>query len=154
MMMMYLLTNPLEGAVLEIGTHNELLANENGAYARLVQSQKLREAAEVTEATESDEELPVDIEKAALEEIPLGRKNTGRSLASEIIEQKRSGASEERTDYGILYLFRRMGAINRSSWKTYLLGACCATITGLVFPAYGIVYAKGITMIYHIAIHR
>ncbi|KIK69504.1 hypothetical protein GYMLUDRAFT_33870 [Collybiopsis luxurians FD-317 M1] len=133
-----------DGVVLEMGTHNELVANETGPYAKLVQSQKLREAAEVTEATEDGEEAPQDMEKAALEEIPLGRKNTGRSLASEIIEQKQKDAVAERTDYGLLYLFRRMGRINASSWKKYLVGGCAAVVTGLVFPAYGIVYAKGI----------
>ncbi|KAJ3876935.1 P-loop containing nucleoside triphosphate hydrolase protein [Lentinula edodes] len=136
-----------DGLVLEQGTHNELLANENGAYARLVQSQKLREAAEVTEAAENDEnteDTSENMEKAALEEIPLGRKNTGRSLASEIIEQKQKNILNEKTEYSIVYLFRRMGWINRDSWKKYLFGGFCAILTGLVFPAYGIVYAQGI----------
>ncbi|KAF9077717.1 P-loop containing nucleoside triphosphate hydrolase protein [Rhodocollybia butyracea] len=132
-----------DGLVLEQGTHNELLSNENGAYSRLVQSQKLREAAQVTAAKESEDSE--DIEKAAMEEIPLGRKNTGRSLASEIIEHKQKEQKEERTTYGITYLFRRMGRINKSSWKNYLIGTICAIITGLVFPAYGIVYAQGIS---------
>ena len=123
-----------------MGTHNELVANETGPYAKLVQSQRLRETAEVTEATEDREEAPQDMEKAALEEIPLGRKNTGRSLASEIIEQKQKDAVAERTDYSLPYLFRRMGRINASSWKKYLVGGCAAVVTGLVFPAYGIVY--------------
>src|ERR1700761_3933898 len=105
-----------------MGTHNELVANETGPYAKLVQSQRLRETAEVTEATEDREEAPQDMEKAALEEIPLGRKNTGRSLASEIIEQKQKDAVAERTDYSLPYLFRRMGRINASSWKKYLVG--------------------------------
>ncbi|KAJ3989819.1 P-loop containing nucleoside triphosphate hydrolase protein [Lentinula detonsa] len=136
-----------DGLVLEQGTHNELLANENGPYARLVQSQKLREAAEITEAVENGQpvdDTPENMEKAAQEEIPLGRKNTGQSLASAIIEQKQKEMMEERTEYGLFYLFRRMGWINRASWKKYLFGGFCAILTGLVFPAYGIVYAKGI----------
>ena len=35
-----------DGLVLESGTHNELLMNEEGPYARLVNAQKLREARE------------------------------------------------------------------------------------------------------------
>ncbi|KAJ4482117.1 P-loop containing nucleoside triphosphate hydrolase protein [Lentinula aciculospora] len=136
-----------DGLVLEQGTHNELLANEIGPYARLVQSQKLREAAEITEAAENG--VPVadtleNIEKVAQEEIPLGRKNTGRSLASEIIKQKQQDVSQGKTEYSLSYLFRRMGWINRASWKKYLFGGFCAILTGLVFPAYGIVYAQGI----------
>ncbi|KAG6837188.1 hypothetical protein H0H93_013415 [Arthromyces matolae] len=137
-----------DGLVLESGNHEELIAKE-GAYARLVQAQRLREAKEssaVAGADSSDTEEREDMEKLAREEVPLGRKNTGRSLASEIIEQRqkaREGAKEE-GDHNLLYLFKRMGALNRAQWKSYLFGAACATVTGMVYPAFGIVYAKGI----------
>ncbi|KAF8895324.1 P-loop containing nucleoside triphosphate hydrolase protein [Infundibulicybe gibba] len=114
-----------EGLVLEHGTHNELLRNE-GAYARLVQAQKLRESRD-DNATGDDASSSADeqeMEKAAREEVPLGRKNTGHSLASEILEQKRKAApAVEEQDYGLPYLFM---------------------LTGMVYPAFGIVYAKGI----------
>jgi ATP-binding cassette, subfamily B (MDR/TAP), member 1 len=83
-----------DGLVLESGTHNELLAKE-GAYARLVQSQKLRETqdAQAVAGDDSDSEAgepeEKDMEKLAREEVPLGRSNTQRSLASEILEKRR-----------------------------------------------------------------
>ena len=95
-----------EGLVLENGSHRELLG-ANGAYAALVQAQELREAKETAEDQRVDGEGAEDLEKAIHEEVPLGRKNTGRSLASELIEQKRiiAEASEAKVSYSLFYLF-------------------------------------------------
>lgn len=132
-----------EGLVLESGTHSQLLANEEGPYARLVQAQRLRETRETGENEDAEEE--VDMEKAAREEIPLGRKNTGHSLASEILEQKqKEQEGKKEKDYSLFYLFKRMGSINKDQWLKYLWGAIFASMTGMVYPAFGIVYAKGI----------
>lgn len=136
------------GVVLESGTHTELLAAD-GAYAHLVQSQKLREAEEKEARLDSDDEDEEDnegdMEKQAREEIPLGRRNTSRSLASEILEQKRQEQDgEEDKSFSLFYLFRRMGAIVRDQWKAYILGAFFASISGFAHPAYGAVFSNGI----------
>ncbi|KAL0961414.1 hypothetical protein HGRIS_006363 [Hohenbuehelia grisea] len=136
-----------EGLILEQGTHTQLLQNEEGAYSRLVQAQRLREANEHHEADGSSTEgsETQDMEKIAQEEIPLGRKNTGRSLASEIIEQKRRDSEEKgSSDYSMPYLFKRIGRLNREGWSMYAIGSIAAICTGMVYPAFGIVYAKGI----------
>ncbi|KAG6840985.1 hypothetical protein C0991_002875 [Blastosporella zonata] len=138
-----------DGLVLEYGSHNELL-NKDGAYARLVQAQKLREAKDSAAVTAIDGPLdsdePEDMEKIAREEVPLGRKNTGRSLASELIEQRQKAheGTKKEEDYSMLYLFKRMGLLNREGWRSYFFGAIFASMTGMVYPAFGIVYAKGI----------
>ncbi|KAJ6477368.1 P-loop containing nucleoside triphosphate hydrolase protein [Mycena vitilis] len=137
-----------DGLVLEQGTHNELLNDENGAYARLVQAQKLRETQDRTAAeTEADaEEAAKDMEKALREEVPLGRKNSRQqSLASELIEKRLEERKSDEEEYSIFYLFKRMGRLNREDWRHYIFGAIFAIGTGCVFPAFGIVYAKGIT---------
>ena len=157
-----------DGVVLESGTHDELLAS-NGAYSRLVQAQKLREGKEqysVEESEVGDEEEVIDIEKAAREEIPLGRRPTRQSLASEILEQKRKAEAIEKTgeeELSLATLFIRMGGLVRDQWRNYILGCffairefhsivlvsfiClifCPVVTGMVYPAFGIVFAKGI----------
>jgi ATP-binding cassette subfamily B (MDR/TAP) protein 1 len=77
-----------------------------------------------------------DIEKAAMEEVPLGRRNTSRSLASEIIEQRKAqGSSSQEKAYSMFYLFKRMGKINRGEWKQYLFGSIFAV--GKYFPLFG-----------------
>ncbi|KAF7288516.1 hypothetical protein HMN09_01380600 [Mycena chlorophos] len=141
-----------EGKVLEKGTHNELLADENGAYARLVQSQKLREAQQRVDVPDQEENAAAaqeaaELQKAIHEEIPLGRKATGQhSLASDLIEKRLEGqrGHEKEQDYNLFYLFRRIGGLYRDGWRKYLIGGIAAIGTGGVFPAFGIVYAKGI----------
>jgi ATP-binding cassette subfamily B (MDR/TAP) protein 1 len=120
-----------DGVVLERGKHDELLGNEYGPYSRLVAAQRLREAGEgidvdnVTEQSSKVIEGPADVEKMALDGIPLDRSNTHRSLASEILEQRRAQGPEKR-EYSMFYLFKRMGRINQDEWKSYLFGCLFA----------------------------
>ena len=119
------------GLVLESGTHNDLLAKD-GAYARLVQSQKLRETQEVVDVDGSDEGSDAggetDMEKLAREEVPLGRSNTQRSLASEIIEKRNADAEgSKEKDHSLPYLFKRMGVLVKDQWPQYLFGSIAAT---------------------------
>ncbi|KAJ2914638.1 hypothetical protein MD484_g5775, partial [Candolleomyces efflorescens] len=135
------------GLVLESGTHKELLAS-GGAYANLVQAQKLRDHQE-REDLDGDEDTDADEKEdyatAARDEVPLGRRNTGRSLASEIVEQTRLALEgQEERDLGLPTLFKRMGLLAPDHWKTYLIGGFFACISGLVFPSFGILYAKAI----------
>ncbi|KAI0789769.1 P-loop containing nucleoside triphosphate hydrolase protein [Abortiporus biennis] len=136
-----------EGVVLESGTHGELLTDPNSAYSRLVQAQKLRGS--LGTSPEDEEDLAAfheEMERKAAEENPLTRMSTGRSLASEIIEQKKKEQGQPKeTKYHMTYLFYRMGQINRESWKKYMFAAIAACMTGMVFPAMGIVFAKGLT---------
>lgn len=139
-----------DGLVLESGTHAQLLANEQGPYYRLVEAQKLRESAESKAARDEEEDaerdsatLPEkhegeDYGELAKEEVPLGRVNTNRSLASEILAQRQKEKGEK--DYSMLYLFRRMGMINRDQWPRYAIGTIGAISTYLppfafAFPA-------------------
>ncbi|KAH9984144.1 P-loop containing nucleoside triphosphate hydrolase protein [Russula vinacea] len=139
------------GVVLERGKHNELLSNEDSAYSRLVAAQRLREAREtidipVGQSCEKAVDSNMDIEKAVLEEVPLGRSNTHKSLASEILEQRNvQGLSKLEKEYSTSYLFRRMGRINKGEWKSYVFGCLFAIGTGSVFPAFGIIWSEAVT---------
>ena len=118
-----------DGLVLESGTHSELLADTNGLYARLVQAQKLRESRDGADDNDSDTATSQEeeAERKASEEIPLGRSHTGRSLASEILEQKKKETEQKKPhSLSMTYLFYRMGKINRQSWMKYLFGTIAA----------------------------
>jgi ATP-binding cassette, subfamily B (MDR/TAP), member 1 len=125
-----------DGLILEQGTHSELLRDEKGPYSRLVAAQKLREKREVelkdseSDAASSGGEAE-DMEKKARNEVPLGRKNSGHSLASEIIEQRKKAqdAEKEEHDYSVPYLFMRMGKLNRAGWTNYGYGIIAASCT-------------------------
>ena len=116
-----------EGAIIEHGTHQELLRDSDGAYSRLVEAQKLREKQDF--ADDGTEESAEDMTEFAEKEVPLGRKNTGHSIASEILEKKKlaNPADEKRQDYSLPYLFKRMGIINKDMWSKYLFGVIFAT---------------------------
>ena len=118
-----------DGQVLESGTHAQLLADTQGAYSRLVEAQRLRESSQGADGASDggdDATLPADAAEdyaaAAKEEVPLGRVSTKQSLASEILAQRRAEAGAGAREYSMLYLFRRMGMINRDQWRKYLVG--------------------------------
>lgn len=127
------------GVVLEEGTHNELLQDENGPYSRLVIAQKLREKHDDLTDTESVDKGVEDMEKKAREEVPSGRRDSAPSLASDIIEQKRQEARDDdndNDDHSLPYLFKRMSQLNRDGWSDYMFGfvaAVCELFYGFAF---------------------
>lgn len=124
------------GQVIEHGTHNELLANEDGPYTQLVSAQKLKGRNPDT----PDPELAVadtagqpltqaEVEEAMQAEQPLERSRTGsgRSLASEILDKKKQEVGQfGDKDYNLPYLFKRMGEINRDDLYLYIGGVIAA----------------------------
>jgi ATP-binding cassette subfamily B (MDR/TAP) protein 1 len=138
-----------EGLVIESGTHHDLI-QADGAYARLVQSQKLREGRHesggLLDADNASEESEHSIEKEIHEEIPLGRKNTGHSLASEVLEQKQEAMGENENekgkDYDLPYLFRRMFLIIRDRWRYYFFGTVFACRTCFIFRVYSFLTSR------------
>ncbi|KAG1834056.1 hypothetical protein DFJ58DRAFT_869178 [Suillus subalutaceus] len=107
-----------DGLVLERGTHAELLADENGAYSRLVAAQSLREGHEdgdLDGVILSDE---TDLEKPRPEEL-LERKSTIHSIGSDVVGQlkEKTGDQAPEGDYG----------------------------NGAAYPASGIIYGQAIS---------
>ncbi|CAE6541707.1 unnamed protein product [Rhizoctonia solani] len=144
-----------DGMILEQGTHNELLRNPNGPYATLVEAQKLREeeskqpsAQQLDKDATKFSSIDSNSRKADIpvEDIePLKRTTTGtRSLASEVLSTREKADSRDAKDLGFIYLFKRMGLINRDAWNLYWLGGFAAIVTGMVYPVMGIVYSKAI----------
>lgn len=166
-----------DGELIESGTHDELLRNPEGAYARLVNAQKLREqepAGDVDDAP-ADPDALLETTAAAAEAVDedekaislldgddgLKRTNTGkRSLASEALSRKnRLRKEKDATEYGMVYLFKRMGAINSDDKSIYIYGTLAAVgecfsnhiprlkmlahndgfvVTGCIYPVFGI----------------
>ncbi|PPQ73650.1 hypothetical protein CVT26_010608 [Gymnopilus dilepis] len=132
------------GVVLEHGTHDDLL-QRGGAYARLVDAQRLRESRDDDQPFGEDFKENVE-EQLAREVVPLDRKSTNHSLASDILRQRRAAEdpNQKDEDYSIFYLFRRMLPLVRSQWRSYFLGTVFSIANGMIYPAFGIVFAKGI----------
>jgi len=114
--------------VLERGTHAELLADENGAYYRLVKAQTLREGLEDDDLDTALISTPEkDVAKARLEEV-LERKSTIRSIGSNAASQlkERVGVLTGEEDYGIFYLMRRIASLYREGFSRYMVGSVFA----------------------------
>lgn len=153
-----------EGLVLEKGTHMELLADENSAYSRLVHAQKLRESKDMDDGNSTAAvSVEGDTEKVAEEEFSLGRKDTIRSIASDLAqkrndERKQKEVGEDK--YNMFYIFTRIALLNREGLWRYAVGTVFAiseltsfghpfteklsfsTVTGMVYPVFSIVYGK------------
>lgn len=135
-----------DGAVVESGTHDDLLQNPNGAYARLVNAQALREQQEqeqfaaatasltgdsATEEPEnSKEEHAVTIPKAEATDpgIELTRRDTigGKSALSEASQVARPPRDDKPQEYSSMHLIKRIAIINGESMWVYVLGAVAA----------------------------
>lgn len=146
-----------EGEIIEQGTHYSLLADENGAYAKLVANQKLSQQAA--------DHLPEDVEADVIDEdevfvpgpasplasprdekqLKLIRSTTGRSIASQILEQqrlKREEIDKRRDKIPFMKLFIRLLKLNKEYWPSYVLGTLGAIASGLVYPALAILFGK------------
>lgn len=119
-----------EGLVLEKGTHAELLADENSAYSRLVNAQKLREAKEAMDDTSSaDVTVEMDTEKGIEEEVPLARKGTTQSITSDLAQKKNNERRRKEVDedkYSMHYLFTRIALLNPQGLWRYAVGSVFA----------------------------
>jgi ATP-binding cassette subfamily B (MDR/TAP) protein 1 len=180
------------GQLLEQGTHAELLRDTDGPYARLVHAQKLREEKEKANAeldsVEETEDAVVPAspkstrqasqgphihmspsahttEKDPADEFLFKRTATQRSMASDILEQRKKeqddASDKSKNKYGTLQLFKRMALIQKGVWKQYLLGSLFAVgeyefeycgevyiyftlhsilVVGAIYPAFAVVF--------------
>jgi len=126
-----------EGTVLEQGTHNDLLALPGGAYARLVQAQMLRDSADIGIVEEGQ-----NMRNNTKDETLFGSGSAGQALNNDIMATKRELQPEESGNVGMLGLMKRLAAENRDCWSLYGYGSIAAIISGLVYPAFGIVYCE------------
>ncbi|KAG1889242.1 P-loop containing nucleoside triphosphate hydrolase protein [Suillus subluteus] len=135
-----------DGLVLERGTHAELLADENGAYSRLVAAQSLREGHEDDDLDGVISSDGTDLEKPRPEEL-LERKSTIHSIGSDLVGQlkEKVGDQAPEGDYGLFYLMRRIAILHRKGLHRYLIGSLFAICNGAAYPASGIIYGQAIS---------
>ena len=163
------------GEILEEGTHNSLLADENGAYAQLVSAQKLalieaREDAVADDAATlariappsplKERKMSILASPTTEKEFNLTRAMTGRSLASGMMEDIQAKRAQDEADEDRVpsswKLYWRLIRTNKSDNGKYLLGECTADsklmvglfasmCTGMVYPALAILFGSAIT---------
>jgi ATP-binding cassette subfamily B (MDR/TAP) protein 1 len=147
-----------KGQILEVGKHDQLLENPDGAYSKLVSAQRFREEQEIEEceATAGGMALMTreEAESAARDEKPAGaelkRMGTEETLASEILKQAKGHNVEDsqltervgpkETKHSFFYLFKRMGQLNSGEKWRYLIALVAAATFGLIYPILAIVF--------------
>ncbi|KAI0673533.1 multidrug resistance protein 1 [Trametes maxima] len=144
-----------QGIILESGTHSELLRKEDGHYSLLVKAQKLRDSSEFIPVLEADDEVlraQGDEEKGAknhitLEEVPSlsGRKTEALDTDRSAGQLMRGQNSQDRGEYSMAAVFRRLAYLSRDSWRQYLAGSVGAMANGAAYPCAGIIFANSIT---------
>ncbi|WWC65424.1 uncharacterized protein I303_108042 [Kwoniella dejecticola CBS 10117] len=143
------------GEILEQGTHNELLANENGPYAQLVFNQRLaQEAVDENLKVEPPEDQlltslsavsrPADSPIKEKEFPDLKRAITGRSLASAALDDVRARREAEALDEdkmpSALKMYIRLLKLNGAQKKLYFFASIGAICSGLVYPSLAILF--------------
>ncbi|WVQ85989.1 hypothetical protein IAT38_008157 [Cryptococcus sp. DSM 104549] len=134
------------GEILEQGTHNELLADNNGPYAQLVNAQKLAQEA----AKESSQPADLDPSLAKTETdalMPaLDRSTTGKSLSSlamgKIQDQREADAADQARLPPTLSIYKRLLKMYWVKKRFYITGAVCTMASGMVYPAVAILFGK------------
>lgn len=150
------------GEIIEQGTHNQLLEDEEGAYALLVANQKLSQKAaedkgeDVDYSDDEEEEAVAGPESPVREkseyDAALGRKLsrqiTSRSVASAALDQRKAQREAEKQankKASFWKLLIRTLKINHAQYKLYVIGVIGAICSGMVYPALGIVFGMAIS---------
>ncbi|KAH9483459.1 ABC multidrug transporter mdr1 [Psilocybe cubensis] len=125
-----------DGQVLESGTHTELL-KKNGPYTRLVEAQKLRNGKEI-----GDSRVQSDVN--------TGGKHLDSKDDSKITNDDHQVRDKDpivlEKDHSLRYVVKRIGPLCRDQKFNYAFAAIFASVYGMVYPAFGIVFAKGINV--------
>lgn len=133
-----------KGVILETGTHDQLLADENGAYSALVRAQALKEEVEGEDGGHADEEDEQALLAQEAEEARhmafIKRTGTGRSEASEILDRQHAEEDAKKPkEHGVMYLLIRLvKEIPDAKWY-YFIGTIWSIVLGMVYPVFAIV---------------
>ncbi|CAB9500444.1 Leptomycin B resistance protein pmd1 [Seminavis robusta] len=124
------------GRVVEIGTHNELMARPHGQYRRLQSLQNLDEAKHSNASTGG----------------VFSSVSESTKVKGQIKEETKNNKEEEVGDVGAdraKTLAARARLLGREDWPFYILGGVGAVMAGFFFPAFGFVFADMVDVLYY-----
>ncbi|KDN46982.1 P-loop containing nucleoside triphosphate hydrolase protein [Tilletiaria anomala UBC 951] len=146
-----------KGVILEAGTHDKLLNNENGPYFNLVNAQRIRaKASSKDRAQQEEEQLLLKRQKSMAEnkvEKPAGldRTKSNKSISSLILRQQRGSNDLEAQNKpqppmrSIYYLLYRLALVNKEYiWSLYVPGFIASIAAGCAYPAFSILFGRSL----------
>ncbi|KAJ6452145.1 P-loop containing nucleoside triphosphate hydrolase protein [Mycena vitilis] len=128
-----------DGAVLEHGTHNELRADSSSMYSQLVEAQKLRDDKDSTDNAPAPETQ--ELKRTALHQSTAASDD---SVEKQVLREREIAQITPPKNVGLLELFIKLAKLNRESWRKYMFGVVFAILNGMVYPAYAVIYSKGV----------
>ncbi|VAI45146.1 unnamed protein product [Triticum turgidum subsp. durum] len=126
------------GEVKELGSHEELIADENGLYSSLVRLQQTRESNEVDEVSGAGSTSALGQSSSH----SMSRRFSAASRSSSARSLGDAGDADNTEDPKLpLPSFRRLLMLNAPEWRQALMGGFSAIVFGGIQPAYA--YAMG-----------
>ncbi|CAL4887382.1 unnamed protein product [Urochloa decumbens] len=125
------------GEVKEQGSHDDLIANENGLYSTLVRLQKTKDSGEANEIS------GIGTMSAAIGQ--SNRHSMSRRFSSALRSSSARSVGDARDDGNIKKpnlsapSFRRLLMLNAPEWKQALMGSVSAVLIGSIQPVYAYV---------------
>lgn len=141
-----------KGVILEQGTHQQLLDNENGPYYNLVNAQKIR-AGELGEdlyntVDEEQRKMAQREEEDEIREAKLQGMSEPKRMLSAQSGQSGLQSEEEEAKHkrrSIFYLLYRLSLINKDHiWTLYVPGIIGSVASGAVYPAFSILFGRAL----------
>ncbi|GLD97151.1 hypothetical protein PINS_up005834 [Pythium insidiosum] len=139
------------GAIVELGTHDELMKIENGHYRMLVEAQNRSKNDDLDEATEAQNKRLHSVSRTSSRSSSyrkLERADSKGSLKAYGMEDSSvtSATSSDETDVSL----RRIWKMSAPEWKYLLFGGVGATMNAAVFPVWGVLLTKVTVLFFQI----
>jgi len=129
------------GKVREVGSHDELMEKPNGKYRRLIQLQNL---------DGSDDALLADVDEGGEKKSDRKKKSHAKSKTRDDgDESDGDGASTSSSDDRAKENAKRARLMAKADAPLFLLGSVGAVLAGVLFPAWGIIFAFMIEVLYY-----
>ncbi|KAH8807174.1 P-loop containing nucleoside triphosphate hydrolase protein [Xylogone sp. PMI_703] len=118
-----------KGAIVEVGSHDNLLENEDGTYRRLWEAQALAQDQDRSTQEHLDDSHEIELQKQLTE---------GASYESTMDQEKTKGIKKR----SVLDVIRAVMSAQKKHWWIFLIVCASATIGGALFPLQAFLYAK------------
>ncbi|KAG0500935.1 hypothetical protein HPP92_001007 [Vanilla planifolia] len=155
------------GAIVEKGSHNDLVKNPDGAYTQLIRLQETNQNSNSISMYDKDKaSITADGSRRASQRISfkssISRESSfghssrhhsfsaglglpvGIDVQGSVMEEPSSSSSEKAKDVSI----RRLAYLNKPELPILLLGVVSAIVNGLVFPIFGVLLSSVINTFY------
>jgi ATP-binding cassette subfamily B (MDR/TAP) protein 1 len=155
-----------QGTIVEIGSHDELVAMTDGHYQRLISTQESTSAKSITVASGCALEAPASItsidrsDRSRIAEHELSRRSFSPEPHPSFSTNERihkgskvadsQSDNEENPDEELPPMpTRRLWSMTLLEWKFLLLGSVGAIVNGAIYPAWGVILANLVVLFYH-----